>query len=112
MYKHEDERRCLIEWATGSFKECKVAIMKEDGVLGDHWHANKDEVFMLLQGYGGILRRGDMATKIEPHEVYEIPRGTYHAFYLTKGSVLLGAATELYDKSDERTDDVKLGRVG
>ncbi len=106
MFKHEDNRRILIEWATGSFKECKVAIMKQDGVLGDHWHANKDEQFLLLQGRASKIVIGNRTWTAEPacSEVFFVPRNTYHAFHLDRGSVLLGAATELYDKDDERTD--------
>ncbi len=109
MFKHEDERRCLIEWATGSFKECKVAIMKEDGILGDHWHANKDETFLLLQGRASKVVIGDYTrTDVQPVTAFVVPRNTYHAFHLDKGSVLLGAATELYDRQDERAGVVEI----
>jgi mannose-6-phosphate isomerase-like protein (cupin superfamily) len=105
MVIHEDNRRCLIEWATGEFRECKAATMKQDGVLGNHWHARKDEVFLLLQGHASYVKIGDDEwNDIAAPFTWEVPCGTYHAFHLKAGSVLLGAATELYDKSDERTD--------
>ncbi len=84
--------------------------MKENGVLGDHWHAKKDEVFLLLSGSAGLVVIGEEhwggtpgSPVLAPYR-WEVPRGTYHAFHLAKGSVILGAATEIYDKDDERTD--------
>ncbi len=108
MFTHEDERRTLIEWATGNFKECKVVVMKKRGIVGNHWHANKDEAFLLLQGHALLVRIGDQTFyNVEPPFKFEVPRGEFHMFTLTPGSVLLGAASELYDKDDERTDDPK-----
>ena len=106
MFVHEDGRRILVEWATGNFKECKVAVMKSPGILGDHWHADKDEVFLLLSGRASQVVIGNkLSLNMVGPCVFEVPRGTYHRFVLEAGSVLLGAATELYDKADERTDN-------
>lgn len=116
MFTHEDNRRTLIEWATGEFKVAKVLIAKEDCVVGDHWHRNKDETFYLLMG-GGLITLGDITStcgswvgfplkegvpiggNILP-EIH-VPRGTYHRFELTKGSILLGVGTEAFDPKDE-----------
>ena len=105
MFVHEDNRRRLIEWATGNFKECKVAEMKADGVLGNHWHANKDEVFLLLSGEAEKIVVGEEIW-LAPKAPFrcEVPRGVWHEFHLKAGAVLLGAATELFDKQDENTD--------
>ncbi len=105
MFTHEDERRTLIEWATGNFKECKVAIMKQDGVLGNHWHANKDETFLLLSGKAKkVAIGGEEWLDLDGPKVFHVPRHTRHSFYLEKGAILLGAASELYDVHDERLD--------
>ncbi len=105
MFTHEDERRTLIEWATGNFKECKVVTAKVDCIVGDHWHAKKDEVFLLLSGEAPLIQIGSISsTNVRPPAAFAVPRGRYHAFHLKAGSVLLGTATELYDKDDERTD--------
>ncbi len=80
--------------------------MEQDGVLGLHWHANKEEVFFLLSGHAEKVVIGDRQwDRIDAPYQWEVPRGTYHAFFLESGSVLLGAATEAYSKDDERTDE-------
>ncbi len=106
MFTHEDERRTLIEWANGNFKECKVVKAKVDCLVGQHWHAKKDEVFFLFSGHVYFVVVGDKSWgEIDAPFLWQVPRGTYHAFDLKAGAVLLGAATELYDKDDERTDE-------
>lgn len=109
MFVHEDERRKLVEWANGSFKECKVLTAKQDCIVGDHFHRNKDEVFYLLSGEAEKVVVGD---KIDfTGNYWFVPRGTYHAFYLREGAVLLGAATEFFDPADEIRDSKRLGGV-
>ncbi len=102
MFVHEDERRILVEWANGNFKECKVLTAKQDCVVGDHWHAKKDEEFYLLSGEAPRVKVGSLIfLDIKAPYGFHVPRGTYHLIQLTAGSVLLGAATELFDPEDE-----------
>ena len=100
-HKHEDNRRTLTEWiADFPIRCCKVVEMKEDGVLGNHYHKNKQDFFYLLKGTGyywiggngGTINEGDCLTAlpIEPH-----------SFELKAGSILLEASTTPYDKEDE-----------
>ena len=56
MFKHEDTRRTLIEWASGDFKIAKAVTAKTDCVVGDHYHRNKDEHFLLLSGVAAWIR--------------------------------------------------------
>lgn len=106
MITHEDERRIIYDWAQGSFKSAKAAVIKKRMPVGDHYHKNKDEEFLLLQGEFLELQVGeDIQYNIKaPHKVH-IPRGTYHRFVCEEGSILLGTATELFDINDE----IKLG---
>lgn len=99
--RHEDQRRVLIEWVQDyAIRACKVAIIKEDLELGNHYHKNKDEIFYLLSGGGEIELDGKRSSIKEGDKVF-IPRGTRHSFWLTKGSILLGAGTEPFDPNDE-----------
>jgi len=102
MYKHEDNRRVIYDWAEGSFKSCKAVIIKEEIAVGDHYHKLKDEEFLLLEGEFLLLQLGDQVKKNikAPHKVY-VPKGVYHKFICSKGSILLGTATELFDINDE-----------
>ena len=102
MFIHEDSRRRLIEWAEGGFKVCKVVIASEDCVVGDHHHMKKDEKFLLLSGRCKSATIGGSET-VDPRPpfFFDVPRGIYHRFELEKGAVLLGVATERFDKDDE-----------
>jgi mannose-6-phosphate isomerase-like protein (cupin superfamily) len=93
----EDGRRKLSEFGNGgNWKVCKVVEMKETAIIGDHYHKNKDEMFLLIDG-GGTFTVGDKTQTVSaPFSVF-IPRHTYHSFRLYRGSVLLGLASEEHD---------------
>lgn len=101
-YKAEDERRIIYDWASGNFKSAKAVIIKNEISVGDHYHKNKDEEFFLLQGEFLELQMGEEINYNvkAPHKIF-VPRGTYHRFVCTAGSILLGTATELFDPTDE-----------
>lgn len=100
--KHEDDRRILFDWANGDFKSAKAVIVKKSIAIGDHYHNNKEEEFLLLQGMFTELIIGNITSHNvgAPYKV-TIPRGTYHKFVCTEGSILLGVASELFDEKDE-----------
>jgi len=102
MHINEDERRVLYDWAQGEFKSCKAVIAKQAIPIGDHYHKNKDEYFFLLSGKFIELTVNEITEQNipAPHYVF-IERGMYHKFILEPGSVLLCAATELFDINDE-----------
>lgn len=100
--KHEDERRVLFDWAQGEFKSAKAVIVKNGIAIGDHYHKNKDEAFLLLTGsfIELIIGESKQFNIAAPYSV-RIPRGVYHKFVCAEGSILLGVATELFDENDE-----------
>lgn len=99
---HEDDRRILFDWANGNFKSAKAVIIKKALAVGDHYHENKDEAFLLLQGsFMELIVGNTKEINIQaPYAVF-VPRGVYHKFTCAEGSILLGVATELFDESDE-----------
>lgn len=100
--KHEDDRRVLFDWANGDFKSAKAVIVKQAIAIGDHYHKEKDEHFLLLQGSFIEIIVGDFkAENIAAPYAVRVPRGTYHKFICSAGSILLGVATELFDENDE-----------
>lgn len=102
MTTHEDNRRIIYDWATGNFKSCKAVIVKEPIAIGDHYHNNKTEEFLLLQGeFIELVIGGEEYENISAPFKVVIPPGTYHRFVCTPGSILLGTATELFDPLDE-----------
>lgn len=102
MQTHEDDRRIIYDWADGNFKSAKAVIVKKEIPIGDHYHKNKEEEFLLLTGMFLELQVGEEITYNvkAPHKVF-IPKNTYHKFICEKGSILLGTATELFDINDE-----------
>lgn len=102
MTIHEDERRIIYDWSEGSFKSAKAVIIKESINIGDHYHNNKTEEFLLLQGEFLELQLGKSTVFniTAPFKVV-VPPGIYHRFVCTPGSILLGTATELFDPLDE-----------
>jgi mannose-6-phosphate isomerase-like protein (cupin superfamily) len=99
----EDHRRKLSEFGNGgTWKVCKVVEMKDDMWIGNHYHKKKDEMFVLWEGSGTFVVEKETKQTWAPYSVF-VPRGTYHAFKLTKGSVLLCLASELHDPKDDYT---------
>lgn len=99
---HEDTRRTLHEWATGEFKTAKVIYVKKQTAIGDHHHNKKDEHFFLAKGTIKELIIGQLKLKnIHAPHSFSVERGEYHKFIMTKGSILFGVTTELYDPADE-----------
>lgn len=102
MFKHEDERRTIIEWANGNFKVCKALIAKAGCSVGDHHHLRKDEEFLLLTGFASHVIIGEAQWRnVAAPITWRVPRGSYHRFDLAEGSILVGVATEEYDPADE-----------
>lgn len=102
MIVHEDNRRTIFDWASGDFKSAKAVLIHEPINIGDHFHNNKVEEFLLLTGEFLELQLGEetLFNVKAPHKVV-VPKGLYHRFVCTKGSILLGTATELFDEQDE-----------
>ena len=97
----EDGRRKLSEFGNGgNWKVCKVLEAKEDCWVGNHYHKLKDEMFVLLEGSGTFVLEEETRFQHAPFSLF-VKRGQYHAFNLTKGSVLLGLASELHDPEDD-----------
>lgn len=102
MFKHEDNRRVLLDWANGKFETCKALIAKDGCVVGDHHHLHKDESFLLIHGKASLVQIGaTLEFDVLPPAVWHVPRGTYHKFTLRPGSILIGTATAPFDPTDE-----------
>lgn len=100
--KHEDQRRIIFDWAQGNYKSLKAVFVKEQIALGDHYHINKDEIFFLAVGeITEMILDKKVSVNITPPAVIYVPRNTYHKFICTPGTIIFGAATELFDPNDE-----------
>lgn len=105
----EDSRRKLYEFGNGGiWKVGKYIEVNEDCKIGNHYHKNKDELFIIMKGKIGYVLsdaniKGDCAIKQyagQGDSIY-VPRNIYHVFDCTAGTVILGLATELHDDNDD-----------
>src|SRR3990167_769450 len=103
LFVHEDERRIIIEWISDQqFRTAKAVIGKGSGVVGDHYHNKKDEIFLLFIGHAKRVVIGDKEELNVPAlKRWFVPKGTYHLFELEPGAILLGACTKPFDINDE-----------
>lgn len=103
---HEDERRILE-----SFPEAKIIKVKQDCVIGEHYHKIKTEKFILCEGKCKVVVKSvdsdfvmTAKHKMKIGELCTILPNTYHEFHIEKDSVLIGINSHPYDP----TDDYKL----
>lgn len=100
--KHEDNRRTLIEWvADFPIRCCKILIVKENSILGSHYHLKKASIFYLLSGLGEYKIGDDDFKEFRPGDCVFVDIKEIHTFKLEKGSILLEAMTQRYDPKDE-----------
>lgn len=101
IVKHEDERRSLVEYISDfPIRTSKILTVKENSVLGNHYHKLKDDIFYLLKGSGTAVIN-NRATDFKKGDCLLVKKGTSHAFTLKKGSILIESSTTPYDKTDE-----------
>jgi quercetin dioxygenase-like cupin family protein len=113
---HEDHRRTLLTAFNGDLgdfvaKQVKFAMMKEDAVLGGHYH-DYDELFYLLGGEGTFALKDPAEELIERYDMIRgdrlfIPRGIAHRATVKAGSILVGCTGEPYvspEHNDHRYD--------
>src|SRR3990167_2349136 len=103
METHEDERRTLIEWIKDEpFRSAKVVIAKKEAELGNHYHRNKDETFLLLKGVAKRVKIGDVEElNVEGPKKWIVLRNSPHTFVLERGAILLGVGSKPFDPKDE-----------
>ncbi len=99
MFIHEDDRRKLIEWDGGVVS--KALIARRVCTVGDHYHRNKEERFLLLKGAATIIIGDDFSEKVFAPFEFTVPVNTYHRFELRKGTILLCVCSGLFDPDDE-----------
>ena len=102
MNSHTDDRRTLLEFGNnGKWSLCKVVKTKQDCVLGKHYHKEKVESFMLIDGDGDIRVGSQDFEPMELFREYYIPKNIMHEFKLSKDSILLGLCDKEFDQNDD-----------
>ena len=93
---HEDHRRRLH-----SFPEAKLLEIKEDCVIGEHYHKIKTEKFILCEGEANLLIRGLDPQAMKIGKIYTVLPEQHHSFDIKAGSVLVGLNSTSYDPKDD-----------
>lgn len=102
MTTHEDDRRKLT-----SFPEGKILEIKNDCVVGKHYHKIKTEYFVLCDGAATLLSYSLHDVFLPDTEemvigkLYIIKPGTYHEFNMKAGSVLMGTCSHPFNSEDD-----------
>ena len=93
---HEDYRRRLH-----SFPEAKLLEIKEDCVIGEHYHKIKTEKFILCEGEANLLIRGLDPQAMKIGKIYTVLPEQHHSFDIKANSVLVGLNSTSYDPKDD-----------
>ena len=106
-HRHEDDRRILWEWNKDiPMKRCKAIETKGKVTLGKHYHLKSDSVFFIFKGKGLCILQDLKGEVIKRDWMFEgdcqfVPREVVHTFELLPDTIMLEAASEPYDKTDE-----------
>lgn len=108
---NEDDRRKIEEFESPhcSLSVSRLTILR-DSVLGNHFHKNKTETFVVIKGSGWVLQRsvneeGERITDtklshLHVGSVVVIPPLTAHTFGMRKESELLCFSSATFDPLD------------
>lgn len=92
---NEDQRRKLT-----SFPEGKLLEIKEDCIVGGHYHKIKTEYFVLVEGYAKI-KLGTVTKVMRKGKLIIVPPFTFHEFEIKEDSILMGLCTHEFDPHDD-----------
>ncbi len=108
---HEDHRRALIEVFNGQFiaKQVKLLKIKEDSVLGNHYHPYR-QFFYLLKGDADYtfvnIKTGErLDTKVEEGDMIIIDKNIAHKALQKLGNIMIEGNEEAYTSPE--IDDLK-----
>jgi len=108
---HEDNRRALIEIFNGQFtaKQVKMLKIKEDSVLGNHYHPYR-QFFYMLKGnadysFVDIKTKEGHSMNVEEGDMIIIDREIAHKAFQKAGNVMIEGNEERYTSPE--VDDLK-----
>ncbi len=108
---HEDNRRALIEIFNGGFtaKQVKLLKIKEDAVLGNHYHPYR-QFFYLMKGdadytFVNISTGERIDKKVQEGDMIIIDRNIAHKALQKAGNIMIEGNEEKYTSPE--IDDLK-----
>ncbi len=109
-FGHTDTRRRIDEYNGSNFAFTHFDV-KSIAPLGEHYHAEKTETFVILKGGGIFLscpvneqgeRIGEIEkTRIERNSVVSIPPFVAHTFVLEEGTEMICFSSARFDENNK-----------
>ena len=114
---HEDQRRTLSTIFNGDLgafvaKQAKIAIMKQEAVLGGHYH-DYDELFYLLEGSATFTLKDIVTELTQKYNLVKgdrlfIPKTVAHKATLPANTVIIGLTAEPYISAQQNDHKYEL----
>ena len=98
-----NDRRILTDWDVNiNCKSIKLINIYSNSTVGDHYHKDKDELFILINGEISELKVGDFKkTNVTSPSAWIVKRGCYHKFTNLNPVTLMCLSTETFNKNDD-----------
>lgn len=110
---HEDARR-IISGCNANEVDFSIQrfVIKKEGPLGNHYHKEKDEVFVIVKGSGRVILQHVDFNNLDNYtdaKIFFLKEGsvvyvspyTAHTFMLRSGSEMICFSTRVFNPKDE-----------
>lgn len=103
IVENSDNRRQLVDWNIEfACKSIKLLNFFSDAIVGDHFHQEKDELFILVEGKIQELIVGESkVTNINPPVAWLVKKGQYHKYLCDESTILICLSTECFNPKDD-----------
>ena len=100
---NKNKRRLLYEWNINFLsKSIKLIVLNPGSIVGNHYHKNKDELFILINGCINKLVLGKKTYyNLKKQTAWLVKKNTFHKFFCKKKTTIICLATERFDHNDD-----------
>lgn len=104
---NKDERRHLFDWEVNfDCKSIKLLFIKSGFTVGSHFHKDKDELFILIDGIINTIQVGSVIKKnIKGPSAWIVKRGIYHSYHSDTPYTLICLASQVFNPMDDFVND-------
>lgn len=98
-----NDRRLLVDWDVNLHcKSIKLLKLAPGSTVGNHYHLEKDELFILVSGRIDKIRLSDRTfSDLTAPAAWLVNRGEYHSYHCDEEVVLMCLSTEGYSSHDD-----------
>jgi oxalate decarboxylase/phosphoglucose isomerase-like protein (cupin superfamily) len=101
--KNKNERRLLYDWDINfSSKSIKLIFLKSGYIVGNHYHKNKDEIFILINGSINKLHLNKkIYSNVKSPTAWLVKRGVFHKYFCKEKATIVCLASETFNHDDD-----------